>query len=109
MMAIAGGRPRAAAPMYYPVSSTTDLMAALAMIQRKIASCEFKLTKKPPFPDKVSVIGDGAEIPMSDTAGWDYGADRMSIVLSGSFCDDVMAGKLVNVEAIFRCVIPEVP
>ncbi|HEX3694431.1 MAG TPA: vWA domain-containing protein [Polyangia bacterium] len=110
MMAIAGGKPQTGMPTsYYPVANKDDLVATLGMIQRKIFSCEFKLAMKPPFPDKVAVKGDGTDIPRSATAGWDYGTDQMSIVLSGSYCTDLMAGKIVNVQAIFMCVIPTIP
>ncbi|HEY2903761.1 MAG TPA: vWA domain-containing protein [Polyangia bacterium] len=110
MMAIAGGKPQMGMPTsYYPVANKDDLVATLGMIQRKIFSCEFKLATKPPFPDKVAVKGDGMDIPRSATAGWDYGTDQMSIVLSGSYCTDLMAGKIVNVQAIFMCVIPNIP
>jgi hypothetical protein len=111
MMATAGGRPRAAMPTYYPVTTADDLVAALSTIGGQIASCNFGLGRKPPVPDNIAVNGGGMRIPRDPTHmnGWDYGTGQMSIVLYGSYCDRAKAGTLKDVQAIFGCpgiVIP---
>jgi hypothetical protein len=111
MMATAGGRPRAAMPTYYPVTTADDLAAALGTIGGQIASCNFGLGRKPPVPDNIAVTGGGMRIPRDPTHmnGWDYGTGQMSIVLYGSYCDRAKAGTLSDVQAIFGCpgiVIP---
>jgi hypothetical protein len=104
MMAMAGGRPQVGAQAYYPVASKQMLVDTLKMIQRKIASCEFKLAKKPPYPDMVAVTGNGTNIPKSATAGWDYGSpDQTSIVLTGTYCDQLTAGTITDVQTVFMC------
>jgi hypothetical protein len=110
-MAKAGGRPRTADPEYYPVSSSSDLVAALAQIGGQIASCTFALGSQPPDPMNVAVNADGARVPQDLTHmnGWDYGPGMMSIQLYGSWCDKAKANLVKDVQAIFGCpgiVIP---
>jgi hypothetical protein len=110
MMAVAGGRPDVTGTSkYYPVTNTAQLVTTLQTIQRKIASCEFKLAKVPPFPDKVSVQGDGLEIPRSATEGWDYTAGQTAITLTGKWCSDVTDGKIKDVKTVYGCVIKDIP
>jgi von Willebrand factor type A domain len=110
-MANAGGRPQMAAgmPAYYLVTNSDQLVATLKTIQRKIASCEFKLEKVPAMAENVVVKAGSTVIP-KDASGWDYGdASMTSIVLKGSYCDQVMAGTITNIEAVFPCVPISVP
>ncbi|HET6283656.1 MAG TPA: vWA domain-containing protein [Polyangia bacterium] len=111
MLATAGGRPRAAVPPYYPVTTANDLVAALSTIGGQISSCSFGLGSRPPVVDNIAVNGGGARIPRDTTHmnGWDYGTGQMSIILYGSYCDKAKAGQLADVQAIFGCpgiVIP---
>jgi hypothetical protein len=111
-MANAGGRPQMATglPAYYLVTNSDQLVATLKTIQRKIASCEFKLEKAPAMAEKVIVKSSGTVIPKDATAGWGYGdATMTSIVLKGSYCDEVTAGTITNIEAVFPCVPIFVP
>ena len=104
-MAIAGGVPQAAAPRYYPVASTAQLVTVLGTIGRMIGFCSFGLGSKPPDPNKIMVTADGATIPKDPTHanGWDYGTGGTSIQLYGKTCEDAKAGKLKDINATFGC------
>jgi hypothetical protein len=114
-MAVAGGRPRDDAVKYYPASATTGLVEALQQIVGSIPTCTFTLSSPPPVPENIAVdarlaSGEVVRVPKdtSHGAGWDY-ASATSIQVYGSWCDDIMSGKVVSVEAIFGCpgrVIP---
>jgi hypothetical protein len=111
LMAKAGGRPRMDDPEYYPVSSSDDLVAALAKIGGQITSCTFSLGTPPPDPTNVAVNADGVRVPKDPThvEGWDYGADMKSIQLYGTWCDKAKTGVVKDVQALYGCpgvVIP---
>jgi hypothetical protein len=102
-MAINGGRPQVAAPRYYPVSTTADLVAVLGTIGGQITSCSFNLGKVPPDPNNIAVLGDGKQIPKDPANGWSYGAGMTSIQLNGTACDNVKNKTVKNIQAIFGC------
>jgi hypothetical protein len=104
-MAIAGERPQAADPRYYPVSSTGDLITVLETIGGLIGRCSFGFDRMPPDPTNIAVLGDGTKIPKDATHmnGWDYGTNMTSIQIYGKWCDDAKSGKLKDVKAIFGC------
>jgi hypothetical protein len=101
-MAKAGGKPRAADPAYYPVTTAADLSAALATIGGQFASCTLPI-KQPPDPDNIAVDADGMRVPKSATDGWAYGAGMATIVLNGSWCANYQSGAIKDVQAIFGC------
>ena len=108
MLAVAGGRPQAGTPKYYPVSSTADLVSVLKTIGGMIASCSFGLGSVPPDPTNVGVYANGntaMKIPKDVTHanGWDYGAGMKSIVLYGAACDAVKAKTTMTIQAIYGC------
>ena len=105
MVAVAGKRPRAGMPPYYPVANGTDLVAALATIGGQVASCTFGFGQQPPDPDNIVVTAGGMKIPRdpAHASGWDYGTGQMSIVLYGSFCDKAKDKTLPDVQADFGC------
>lgn len=110
-MAIAGGRPQAADPRYYPVSSTAELATVLTNIGGAIGRCSFGLGSAPPDPSNIAVTGDGLRIPkdLTHMNGWDYGTGGTSIQIYGSWCDQARAGTLKDIKAVFGCpgvVIP---
>ncbi|HVR60567.1 MAG TPA: vWA domain-containing protein [Polyangia bacterium] len=109
-LAVAGGRPQAADPKYYPVSSTADLASVLTTIGGMIGSCAFGLGGAPPDPAKILVAAGGTKIPNDPTHmnGWDYGTGNMSIQLFGSWCDQAKAGTLKDLQATFGCPPPVV-
>jgi hypothetical protein len=111
-MATAGGKAPAAAPGYYQVNSTADLVGVLNTIQGMVASCVFPLNPPPPEPSNIAVHADGATIPKDTTHanGWDYvgtcsatQTTPCSIQLYGSYCDKVLAKAYQNVQALYGC------
>lgn len=108
--ATAGGRAPTAAPGYYQVNTTADLVAVLGTIQGMVASCQFSLTPPPPAPTNIAVHADANSIPKDTghTNGWDYNgtctsSQPCSIQLYGSWCDRVMAKEFQNVQALYGC------
>jgi hypothetical protein len=73
-MAIAGGRPRKAAPRHYNVQSENDLTAALESIRDSVAKCTYLTPSAPTDPNKITVEIDGVPIPRDQTKtnGWDW-------------------------------------
>lgn len=107
-MAMAGGRARMGAmPPYYPVANRADLVTALSAITRAVSDCRFALDKEPPSKDDVAVNLDGMRVPRDAMMGWEYSPDGKAIVVHGQACEDLKAGKIMNVEIIFGC--PNVP
>ncbi|HET6284351.1 MAG TPA: vWA domain-containing protein [Polyangia bacterium] len=107
-MANAGGKPRAANPTYYPVTTSADFSAALATIGGQIVSCTLSI-KAPPDPTNIAVEADGKRVPPSASNGWQYGPNMTTIQLTGSWCSDYQNGTIKNVQTIFGCpgiVIP---
>jgi hypothetical protein len=104
-MAIAGGVPQAAAPRYYPVASTADLVSVLTQIGMQISSCTFSLGGVPPDPSNIAVLAGGKQVPKdtTHTQGWDYTAGMSSVQLYGSYCTNVMNMTTTDVQTIFGC------
>jgi hypothetical protein len=105
-MARAGGRPRNATPAYYPVQTAADLTAALSAIGGQIASCTFAVARPEPpaSPTNVVVKGNGMRIPQSDTDGWRWGPGMMSIEITGSWCQQIQAGTITDLQTTFACM-----
>ena len=113
-LAVAGGRPQATTPKYFPVGSTADLVSVLTKIGGQITSCTFALGKVPPEPNNVGVYADGdttKKIPRDTTHanGWDYGAGMMSIELFGTACDNVKNKTTKTIQAIYGCPGVSIP
>jgi hypothetical protein len=105
-MSAAGLHPRTGTPNYYVVNNTAELVTALGTIGAQVASCTFDLASPPPDANNVLVVGDGKVIPKAaqpTDSGWMYGTGMTSITLTGSYCQDVMAGVISNVEALYGC------
>ena len=104
-MAIAGGRPQAAAPRYYPVANTADLASVLSDNGATIGSSSFGLGSEPPAPDNIRITANGAKVPQdpTHTNGWDYGTGMTSIQLFGKWCDEAKSGSLNDVNSLLGC------
>jgi hypothetical protein len=111
-MATAGGKAPAAAPGYYQVNTTADLVGVLNTIQGMVASCVFPLAPPPPAPDNIAVHADANSIPKDTTHanGWDYVGTCSSaqttpcqIQVYGSWCDRVLAKEFTDVQALYGC------
>lgn len=109
MMAVAGGKPRAGTPSYYPVATATDLESALMVIQGMVAlPCQFQLGGVPSNLAAVSVSVGGQTVAMSD---WTYGPGNRSIVFpdGGAICGSLKSGAVQDVKINLPCgetVIP---
>jgi hypothetical protein len=111
-LATAGGKPRAGTPNYYHVSSSADVVAALATIQGQANSCVFNLAQVPPDPTNIAIRGSGnTRVPQDPThvEGWDYGPGMRSVQLYGSYCAHVVDGTLTDIQAIFGCPQQVIP
>jgi len=110
-MAMAGGRPQAADAMgrvYFPADDPAQLQTALETISGQVLSCNFALDSVPPDPSNIYVKDqNNNQIPKDATNGWSYGAGMMSIIIRGSYCDQIMAGTITSVATIYGC--PGVP
>jgi len=106
-LADAGGRPRAASPSYYPVTSAGELTATLNQIVSIARVCRFPLTVPAGHSkDAIDVTGNGTVIPhdASHGNGWDYtDAAHTSIEIFGAPCDRVTDGTITRVSVTFRC------
>src|SRR5206468_1614417 len=110
-LATAGGRAPTAAPGYYQVNSTADLVGVLNTIQGMVASCVFPLAP-PPAPNNIAVHADANSIPKDPTNmnGWNYvgtcsatQTTPCSIQVYGSWCDRVLAKEFQQVQALYGC------
>ena len=88
---------------YYPVSSPQQLADALTAIGNKVGSCSFKAYDMPPDPNNFAVYVNKQKVDQGAADGWTYDASSQSIVLTGSNCDDVNAGKDTTVQILFGC------
>jgi hypothetical protein len=95
---------------FYPVSSPDQLAAALSSISKVVGSCTFHSDEPPKDPDNVAVYVNKEQINKDPNNGWKYGATNQDIVLTGSYCDDITAGKDTTVQILFGCPgAPPVP
>ncbi len=92
---------------YYPADSTQALSDALAAISKIVSTtCEFQTPMVPPDNSKVYVYVDKVRTthvgsPTAD--GWMFGATSSDIVLTGTYCANLLAGAATTVQIIFGC------
>ncbi|MGH7285149.1 MAG: vWA domain-containing protein [Polyangiaceae bacterium] len=108
-MATAGGTARASEPLYYSVDTTdsTALEDALAQVAAKItATCTFPLSPAPPDPTLLNIYFDNVVVPKDPENGWSY--DGSTVTLTGTACNEVLSGKVLNLRVIAGCptVVP---
>jgi hypothetical protein len=112
-LANAGGLPRAGTPTYYPVTSATDLAAAIRTLIGVAATCTFQIGPAPTDDgstslEKINVFGDGVEIKRDATHadGYDYtDASMNAIEVHGPLCAKIMSGEIRDVNVTFQCLI----
>jgi hypothetical protein len=104
-MAVAGGKPRAGMPRFYPAANRAELNAALASITVSITTCVFPLAAPPLDPDYVGVTVDARLIPRdpSHAQGWDYTRNGTAVEIFGSECTDLRSGAAMTVGVHFGC------
>lgn len=104
-LAVRGGTAQMGAPQkYYRVDTASE--AALSLALRKVAAkivatCDIDLTKEPSDPDKVNVYLDEVVLPKADENGWKR--DGKHITLTGTACDRVKSGEVLDVRVIAGC------
>jgi hypothetical protein len=70
-----------------------------------VYACSFALTIPSNGYDEIRVFEDEAltmQVPASASDGWTY-SDASTILLTGTYCDDALAGKIVFLYVIFAC------
>lgn len=113
VMAVAGQRPRATTPRYYPVSSAQELGNEFRTITTGIAECRFELASAPPDPDLVDVRLDGASIyrDVMHNDGWDWSAGNpREMRFYGRTCALLQAASGGSrLRAVYGCPAPTPP
>ncbi len=106
-MAVAGGRPRAASPKYYPATTTADLNAAFAAVRDSVAKCTYITPSAPQDPNNIEVVVANGSIPRdpTHTEGWDW-IDQAygQLQLFGTACD---TASPTNVSGTITCTNDE--
>lgn len=92
---------------YYPATSTTALSAALQSIATAASlTCTFKANTVPPDKDLALVYVDSNLVAKDDSNGWMFDpsdATNATIVLTGSTCENMLAGATSQVQIVFGC------
>lgn len=105
-LATKGKTARPGNPKYYPASNQTEFVDAINSISKQIISCTLALKAAPAQPDFSEVKVQGSTVVPRDLThanGWDYGPNNTSIIFYGSYCDQLQAGTIDQVDATFSC------
>jgi len=88
---------------YFQVSSPEQLAKALSDISNMVGSCTYKVDATPPDPNNIAVYVNKQKVDQGTNDGWTYDSSAQAIVLAGSYCDDILAGKDTTVQILFGC------
>jgi hypothetical protein len=92
---------------YYPVTSTTALSNALKSIAAAVSlTCTFKASKTPPDTELTTVYVDQELVVKNDSNGWKFDptdSTYSTIVLTGSYCQKLLAGATSQVQIVSGC------
>jgi hypothetical protein len=92
---------------YYPADSAQALADSLATISKIVSTtCEFQTPMSPPDATRVYVYLDKTlinHVAASTDDGWMFGATSSDIVLTGTFCSNLLDGAAATVQIIFGC------
>jgi hypothetical protein len=92
---------------FYPADSAQSLADSLATISKIVSTtCEFQTPMSPPDDSKVYVYVDKTlinQVAANTDDGWMFGAASSNIVLTGSYCTNLLAGAPSTVQIIFGC------
>lgn len=95
---------------YYPATSPEQLNSALAQISKIVgATCTFEAAQTPPDVTQVWVYVDKGFVAQDPSNGWTFGATNSTIVLTGTYCDNMLAGLTSKVEILFGCAETQPP
>jgi hypothetical protein len=94
---------------YYPATSTDALDTALAKIAKVATStCVLKANTLPPDKDLVTVYVDAKLVAQDGSNGWTFDPSDptdSTIVLTGTYCESVLAGATAEVQIAFGCPV----
>lgn len=102
-MAIAGGRPRAAIPRYYPAETPAELANAFTLVRDSVAKCSYITPSSPNDPDAITVVVGGGAVARDPNHldGWDWIDQAYGhLQLFGAAC---AAATTVNVSGTVGC------
>lgn len=102
----AGGVPRSDPELkYYQADDANALEAALGEIVASVVGCDFALDTVPLNLEQVFVFLNGKKIGLdpSQTAGWDYDADKNQVRLFGDACEALQSAEPDALEIVFSC------
>jgi hypothetical protein len=92
---------------YYPATSTTELNNALKSIAKVFSqTCTFRASTIPPDKDLATVLVDNKLVAKDDSNGWMFDpadATDSTILLTGSYCQSMLAGANSQVQIVFGC------
>lgn len=95
---------------YYPATSPEQLYSALAQISKIVgATCTFESPQTPPDVAQVWVYVDKGFVAQDPSNGWAFGATSSTVVLTGTYCDNMLAGLTSKVEILFGCAEAQPP
>jgi hypothetical protein len=106
-MALAGGRPRATSPRYYPAETPAELSAAFTVVRDSVAKCSYVTPSAPNDPNLIDVTIQGRPVPRdpSHFDGWDWiDQEYGQLQLFGSAC---AAASASNVSGTVLCERPD--
>lgn len=101
-LAEAGGTAQDGERKYFAISDSSALQGALTEIGNDVAvTCDIALQSGSYDPTLTNVYFDSVIVPASDSDGWTY-ADQ-TITLHGSYCDELLSGSVVQVQVVSGC------
>lgn len=106
-MAVAGGRPRATTPRYYPAETPAELTTAFTVVRDSVAKCSYVTPSAPNDPNAIDISVNGRTIPRdpSHLDGWDWiDHEYGQLQLFGSACALATA---TNVDGTVVCEKPD--
>jgi hypothetical protein len=96
---------------YYPATSTGTLNTALQSIAKAASfTCTFKANVIPVDKELVSVYVDKTPVAKDDDNGWMFDptdSTYSTVVLTGSYCQAMLAGSTSQVQIVFGCPEPD--
>ena len=104
-LALRGGMARAGSPSYYRVSDADQLIDTVGQLGLGVAlGCSIELVAPPPDPTLVNVFFDGQLVPADPVDGWGF-TDAQTVQLSGSSCELLRTGQVLQADIVSGCPI----
>jgi hypothetical protein len=92
-------------PSFRLAGNEVELANVLANIVRAMAAeaCHIDVLSPPSDPSQVSLLFDGAEVPMDPINGWDFDNSSLQITVRGKWCDTLLTQQLSQIEVVSGC------